>query len=184
MPSPFQVVSTYFYAKDGNRPFLLRHAFAEDVELEMIVKTNAISFPNTAKGLSAIEEILCRRFANDFENVYTFCLTRPTDANRRHFPCHWLVGMSAKNGGVIRVGCGRYDWHFNEAEGLVRKLIITIDRMEIISPDQVEAIMGWIAGLPYPWCDPEDILHSKPDVVELAPIADYLREVRSIPPEV
>lgn len=93
----------------GNRPFLLRHAFAEDVELGMIVKTNAVSFPNTAKGLSAIEEILCRRFANDFENVYTFCLTRPTDANRRHFPCHWLVGMSAKNGGVIRVGCGRYD---------------------------------------------------------------------------
>ena len=26
MPSPFEAVSTYFYAKDGNRPFLMRRA--------------------------------------------------------------------------------------------------------------------------------------------------------------
>jgi hypothetical protein len=48
-------VSTYILAKDGNRPFLMRRAFANDAELEMIVKTDAISFPNSAKGLSALE---------------------------------------------------------------------------------------------------------------------------------
>jgi len=113
MPSPYEAVSTYFCAKDGNRPFLMRRVFAEDVQLEMIVKTEAISFPNWANGLAAIEEILSRRFANDFENVYTFCLARPTEANRRHFPCHWLVGMSARNNGAIQVGSGRYDWYFS-----------------------------------------------------------------------
>ncbi|MGX1261750.1 hypothetical protein [Sinorhizobium fredii] len=74
MPSPYEAVSTYFCAKDGNRPFLMRRVFAEDVQLEMVVKTEAISFPSSANGLAAIEEILCRRFANDFENVYSFCL--------------------------------------------------------------------------------------------------------------
>ena len=78
MSSPYEAVSTYFYAKDGNRPVLMRRAFAPDVALEMIVKTEAISFPSSARGVEAVEEILCRRFANDFENVYTFCLARPT----------------------------------------------------------------------------------------------------------
>ena len=96
MPSPLDAVSTYYHAKDGNRPFLMRRAFAENVRLEMIVKTEAISFPGSAKGVAAIEEILGRRFANDFENVYTFGLARPPQANRHHFPCHWLVGMSGR----------------------------------------------------------------------------------------
>jgi hypothetical protein len=183
MPSPFEAVSAYFHAKDGNRPFLMRHAFAEDIALEMVVKTDAISFPSSAKGLPEIEQILCRRFANDFENVYTFCLARPTDANRRHFPCHWLVGMSAKNNGDIRIGCGRYDWYFSDTQGLVQRLVISIDRMEIISADHLGAVMDWITSLPYPWCQPEDIVQSMPSVVELAPIAHYLREIRSIPPD-
>jgi len=79
MQGPFEAVSTYFYAKDGNRPFLMRRAFAKDVQLEMVVKTEVISFPSSATGVAAIEEILGHRFANDFENVYTFCLAQPTD---------------------------------------------------------------------------------------------------------
>ena len=35
MSSPFDAVTTYFLAKDGNRPFLMRRAFAEGVELQM-----------------------------------------------------------------------------------------------------------------------------------------------------
>lgn len=183
MPSPFEVVSTYFYAKDGNRPFLMRRAFADDVQLEMIVNTDAISFPGSASGLAAIEEILCRRFANDLENVYTFCLARPTDANRRHFPCHWLVGMSAKNNGIIRVGSGRYDWYFSASkEGLVERLTITIDVMEILPAEKLDRIMGWITGLPYPWCSPQEVLSGIPDMGELAPVVRYLREVRPLSP--
>ena len=67
MSSPFDAVTTYFLAKDGNRPFLMRRAFAEGVELQMVVKTDAISFPQSATGVAAIEDILGRRFANDFD---------------------------------------------------------------------------------------------------------------------
>ena len=50
-----EAVTAYILAKDGNRPFLMRRAFAEDAALEMVVKTDAISFPSSAKGVSAIE---------------------------------------------------------------------------------------------------------------------------------
>lgn len=184
MPSTFEAVSTYFYAKYGNRPFLMRRAFVEDVQLKMVVKTEAISFPSSAKGVVAIEEILARRFADDFENVHTFCLARPTEVNRHHFPCHWLVGMSGKNNGPIRVGSGRYDWYFTSDEQcLVEKLIITIDVMQIFSANEIDRIMGWITSLPYPWCTPDEAARNLPQIEGLAPILRYLKEVRPIPPE-
>src|SRR5262249_12726802 len=159
--TPFDAVSAYFHAKDGNRPFLMRRAFTPDVELEMVVKTEGISFPSSAKGLAEVEDVLGRRFANDMENVYTFCLSRPTDAHRHHFPCHWLVGMSAKNNGPIRVGSGRYDWFFTEdSRCLVRRLIITIDVMQIFPASSIDTIMGWLTGLDYPWCTPEEMLET------------------------
>ena len=181
MSSPLETVSTYFYAKDGNRPFLMRRAFSHDVQLEMVVKTNAISFPSSATGLAAIEEVLGRRFSNDFENVYTFCLARPTEANRRHFPCHWLVGMSAKNDGPIRIGSGRYDWYFSaDARCLVEKLIITIDVMQVFPADELDRIMSWITSLPYPWCEPSEAVKGMPRMDGLAPIERYLKQVRPI----
>jgi len=86
MSTPSDTVTSYILAKDGNRPFLMRRAFAEDAELEMVINTDAISFPSSAKGVSAIEDIVVRRFGLDYENVYTFCLSQPSAANRRHFP--------------------------------------------------------------------------------------------------
>jgi hypothetical protein len=162
----------------------MRRAFAQDIRLEMVVNTDAISFPSSAVGLAAIEEILSRRFANDFENVYTFCLARPTEANRRHFPCHWLVGMSAKNNDAIRVGSGRYDWYFSsDARCLVERFKITIDVMQVVPASKVDSIMGWITSLPYPWCAPDEAVRNMPDIEGLAPVARYLSEVRPIAPE-
>ena len=74
MPTPAQVIGTYIHAKDGNRPCLMPRAFVDDVALEMVVKTDAISFPASASGLDAITDVLIRRFVQDYENVYTFCL--------------------------------------------------------------------------------------------------------------
>ena len=184
MPTPFDAVTTYLLAKDGNRPFLMRHAFAEDAHLEMVVRTDAITFPATADGLAAIADTLSRRFAADFENAWTFALARPTDANRRHFPCHWLVGLAAKADGAIRVGAGRYDWYFTPDEAsLVERLIITIDVMEILPPARQAAVFDWLSALPYPWCSPDDVLRGFPPIDQLAPVEAYLRAVGPIQPE-
>jgi hypothetical protein len=176
MPSPFDAVTAYFHAKDGNRPFLMRRAFAPGVQLEMAVKTEAISFPSTAQGLAEVEEVLVRRIATDFENVYSFGLARPTEADRLRFSCPWLVAMSARSDGALRVGVGRYDWQFSpDARCLVERLVITIDMMQVLPAAELERIIGWVAGLPYPWCRPDEVIATMPANEALSPIARYLK---------
>jgi len=176
MPTPAEAVLTYILAKDGNRPFLMKQASAENVELEIVVSTDAISFPNTASGLNAVEDILVRRFGADNENIYTFCLSKP-DPVHALFHCHWLVGMSVKTTGQLRVGCGRYDWDFNK-DGKVGRLVINIDVMKVLSGTELDAVMSWLSSLPYPWCSPSQALSSFPMRAELSEIEDHLKQVQ------
>jgi hypothetical protein len=179
MPGPADAIKTYILAKDGNRPFLMRRAFAENAELEIELKTDAISFPSSAKGIDALEDILVRKFSIDYENVYTFCLSEPPPARATHFTCHWLVGMSAKAGGQLRIGCGRYDWHFG-GEGLVEKLVISIDVMKVLASDQLSSCMAWLSALPYPWCSVDEALGQMPAVDGPVEITAYLKHIDPI----
>ena len=180
MISPAAAVETYILAKDGNRPFLMTRAFAANAELEMVVKTDAISFPSTARGVSEIADVLVRRFGADYENVYTVCLSRPSDADRRNFSCHWLGGMSAKSDGKVRVGAGRYGWTFGW-DGLVEKLVITIDVMNMFPATELAATMNWLSRLPYPWCTPGDVLEGMPKAAGFAAIEAYVKQAKAIP---
>jgi hypothetical protein len=174
MTSIEDAVSTYILAKDGNRPWLMARAFADDAELEMIVKTDAISFPSAAKGLTQITEILVSGFAVDYENVYTFCLSHPTHSQSDHFSCDWLVGMSAKRDGAVRVGCGRYDWRFGRDQ-LVRKLIINIETMSVLPSSEQAQVFRWLSALPYPWCSGREALEVIPSIEGLAAIRLFLQ---------
>jgi len=180
MPTPAEAVRTYILAKDGNRPFLMQEAFASDARLETVVKTDVISFPSTAEGLGALEDILVRRFCVDYENIFTFCLSEPSVDDSARFHCHWLVRMSVKNTGQLRVGCGRYDWHFDGA-GKVRKLAIIIDVMKVLPRSELDAAMCWLSSLPYPWCRPGEAANLIPAHEDLADIVAYLKQVGPIP---
>jgi len=174
MSSIEDAVSTYILAKDGNRPWLMPRAFAEGAELEMIVRTDASSFPSAAKGLTQITDILVSRFAVDYENVYTFCLSRPTQGHGDHFSCNWLVGMSAKRDGAVRVGCGRYDWRFG-GDHLVTRLTIDIQTMNVLPSSEQAPVFHWLSALPYPWCSGTDALEAMPSVDGLATIKSFLQ---------
>jgi hypothetical protein len=79
----------------------------------------------------------------------------------------------------IRVGCGRYDWFFKTGDQcLVERLRITIERMKILSPDCLNAIMGWLADLSYPWCPAQVATKSMPRLQGLAEIGDYINRSR------
>ncbi len=168
-------ISTYILAKDSNRPQLMKHAFAGDCELEMAVKTDAISFPNSAKGLEQITQILVTNFGDQYENVRTFCLSRPNSEYLPHFRCDWLVGMSARQGGAVRVGCGHYGWHFGAGtDGRVKKLVIDIEVMGVLPAEEAEPTMRWSAALPYPWCSNIQALENIPAIDGLRPIEGFL----------
>jgi hypothetical protein len=169
-------ISTYILAKDNNRPQLMNHAFAQDCELEMVVKTDAISFPSSGKGLEQITQVLVTNFGEQYENVRTFCLSRPNTDYLPQFRCTWLVGMSARQDGAVRVGCGHYSWHFgSDDDGRVKKLVIDIEVMCVLPVGDSEPIMQWLAALPYPWCSDIQACESIPAIDALRPIESFLR---------
>ena len=179
MHSPAESIQAYLRAKDQNRPYLMRQAFSETATLRMIVKTGAITFPPLSKGIQAITEVLVRRFGQSYENVLTFCIGYPPKDDARSLSCKWMVGMSEKESGAVRVGCGRYDWLFESGEPfLTRELTITIEFMQILPAETLEAIMDWLFGLPYPWCPVQTAVASAPKVGGLDVILDYLRGKR------
>jgi hypothetical protein len=181
MLAPADAVQTYIFAKDGNRPFLISRAFAEGAELQIVLKTDAIAFPSETKGRQAIEDILVRRFNVDYENVFTFCLSEPPAAAGAHFPCHWLVAMSAKADGRLRVGCGRYAWHF-DGQGKIEKLVITAEVMKVHPAGELVTVMDWLSALPYPWCRADQALAGLPVSSGLGDIGAYLKEASPILP--
>ena len=171
-----QILRTYFRAKDGNRPHLMREAFAETAILETVVKTNAIAFPPRSQGLAPITDVLVRKFAQSYENVYSFYLEQPPlHLSLGSFSCDWLVGMSDRGDGKARVGCGRYDWHFQTAEPrLADRLVITIEAMQVLPADRLDAVLQWLTGLPYPWCPARTVLETAPAIPELDRVLKYV----------
>ena len=146
------LVRNYIVAKDSNRPHLLSRTFAPLATLTMVVKTDAIAFPPEARGLDAIADMLVRRFAQRYENVYTFCLCEPPPPAALRLDCAWLVVMTEKETQQLCAGFGRYVWDRRPDELLVERLSITIEKMERFGADLAAAAFQWAERLPYPWC--------------------------------
>jgi hypothetical protein len=175
VPSPDEAVANYIRAKDGNRPHLLERAFVENAALHIHVQTDAIVFPQYVGGREAIAETLVRRFNQNYENIYTFCLAAPPRAADRTFACGWLVAMSEKQGGAVRVGTGRYEWSFASEGSLAESLEITIFAMEILPAEQLDKVMSWVAALPYPWCPLDRAAHEAPEIPGVERVLRYQR---------
>jgi hypothetical protein len=168
-------IAAYIRAKDENRPYLMSRAFADAATLSMVLKTEGISFPPAASGRDAITDVLVRGFSQTYENVRTFCLSSPPENETTAFSCGWLVGMSAKDNHVVRVGCGQYDWNFQtENPHLAEKLVITIEVMQLLSLQALVAVMDWLDELPYPWCSKRAASERAPALEGLHPIRRWL----------
>lgn len=166
-------IETYIRAKDGNRPHLMAHAFAEDASLSMVVKTDDIAFPSETTGLTAISDVLVSQFALRYENVYTFCMGTPP-STQHDVGCDWLVCMTEKGTGAARVGYGQYAWHCAPGSGKVATLRITIEAMMVLPPETSGAILAWVGALPYPWCATDVMAAQAPDIAEVQRIVAAL----------
>jgi hypothetical protein len=172
--SPSQVLRTYFHGKDENRPRLLDGVFAPDATLEVRNHAQDISFPAVTEGRGAIADVLVGRFAQTYENVYSFYMSRPT-SETVHFNCDWLVGMTGKLDGQVRVGCGRYEWSFQDhAPGLTERLVIEIVAMQVLPAVEREAVFDWFARLDYPWSTAAAVVDQAPPLPGLDPVLRFL----------
>ena len=172
--TPEAVLRGYFQAKDENRPHVLEDVFASNAELVIHNQSANIAFPAFTQGRSAIAEILVRGFALSNENVYSFYLARPLPGVRE-FTCPWLVGMSERSSGHVRVGCGTYEWAFEpHAPHMASRLVVTIEAMQVLPITESAGVFAWLRALNYPWSTPEAALQSIPGNELLSPIAQFL----------
>jgi hypothetical protein len=172
-----EAIVAYIRAKDENRPYLMEQAFERDAALTIVVNSGAITFPPLTNGREAITRVLVREFGRTYENVRTLCLCSPPGSSDTNFSCRWLVGMSAKDGGAVLVGCGRYNWLFQtQAPHLARRLEITIDVMQMLAADYLTAVTGWLFALPYPWCPVRTAFEAAPQLEELTPLRQWAHE--------
>jgi hypothetical protein len=168
-------IGAYIRAKDENRPYLMPLAFAGAANLRMVVKSDAISFPTHASGREAITDVLVRDFAQTYENVRTFCLSSPPESVATAFSCDWLVGMSAKETRLVRVGCGRYDWVFGSASPCrAMELTITVEVMQLLPAETLFSVMEWFDQLAYPWCSKRAAFDHAPELEGLDPVRHWL----------
>ena len=138
--APEAVLRGYFRAKDENRPHLLEQVFSPGAELVIHNQSENIAFPPVTHGRAAIAEVLVRSFTVCYENIYSFYLERPA-TEVREFKCSWLVGMSERSSGLVRVGCGIYLWSFEpHAPQLASRLAITIEAMQILPPSEFGSV--------------------------------------------
>jgi hypothetical protein len=177
-PSPasaIDVLEAYFRAKDGNRPRLAELAFCRDATLEVVNRSDAIAFPAVTRGAAAIAQILVREFGRTYDDVHSFYLGRPAP-DAEAFTCQWLVGMTAKDGGAVRVGCGRYDWTLRATPAwCATRLAITIEAMQVLPASAAPRIYGWLDELAHPWTTARAAVASAPPVHGLDPVLDHLR---------
>lgn len=176
--TPEELLRDYLRAKDENRPHLIPRVFCESACLEMRVKTPSISFPAMSQGAATIADVLVRRFNQTYENIYTFYLDKPPAGSANPpavFACDWLVGMSEKATGAVRVGAGRYEWVFApEAPHRVERLAITIEAMQALPAGRLPEVLDWLLALDYPWSSARAVCASAPQIALLAPVLRYL----------
>jgi hypothetical protein len=172
--TPSEAIQTYLRAKDENRPHLMNRVFAENAKLEVAVETDAISFPPLTIGIVDITRVLVRDFDQINENVYSFCLTNPPSSSDT-FACRWMVGMSDRASGAVRIGCGHYDWSFQSGEPYqVEKLGIAIKTMQVLPSECLRPVMDWLSALPYPWCLPSEAVRGMPGLAAMEDIRKFI----------
>lgn len=176
MTSLRKSIETYIHAKDGNRPHLIFDAFTADAELVMELRTNEIFFPENVRGAVGISNVLVSQFACQYENVYTFCIGNPPESEHS-LCCYWLVCMTEKSTGAARVGFGQYQWDFDEGQGKLSKLRITIEEMNTLPDAWGSPILAWARTLPYPWCPSDVPARSAPPLAPVQRVAAALKQL-------
>ena len=180
-PAPELVLRGYLHAKDENRPHLLQAVFAEDALLEVRNKASNIEFPAVTHGRDAIADVLVRRFNQTYENITSFYMARPP-AGAVAFACDWLVVMTEKDGGCVRVGCGRYEWALRaSAPCLASALRITIEVMQVLPAARFDEVFAWVGRMSYPWSSAGEVAGFAPRPESLAGVLQYLgRDVSGV----
>ncbi|WP_028469552.1 hypothetical protein [Neptunomonas japonica] len=176
------LISQYIKAKDNNKPHLMNEVFAEPATLKMLVQTDNISFPAEVEGSKRITQTLVSEFNNKYENIYTLCLSDTVQQQQNNLKCRWVVCMTEKASGSLRLGYGDYLWHFTDnTPALVNDLTITIENMTLLPQELQPQVLSWFDRLPCPWALSSELQKTVPDIELLITTLKSLYQTKDNP---
>ncbi|WP_293268604.1 hypothetical protein [Neptunomonas sp.] len=159
------LINQYIKAKDNNKPHLMNEVFAEQATLKMLVQTDNISFPAAVEGLGNITHTLVSEFNNKYENIYTLCFIDTVQQQDNNLSCRWVVCMTEKASGSLRLGYGDYLWSFTgHPHALVNGLTITIENMTLLPQELQPHVLSWFDQRPYPWVLSSELQTTVPNI--------------------
>ncbi|WP_153305815.1 hypothetical protein [Desulfogranum mediterraneum] len=174
------ILEQYIHGKDDDRYPLLEEIYDQEALLSFSVRTAGITFPERIEGNREIARVLSADFNTKYKEVRTYYLA-PVSACRISLAVTaqpWLVLMRERTGGLLKVGCGLYDWHFCQAPDSsqqIRSHRITIAEM-IDLPDQSDQLLAHLQQqLPYPWTDRQTVVSLLARYEELSDLVRYLQ---------
>jgi hypothetical protein len=128
------------------------------------ILTDAIDFPRSVTGASAIARTLVADFGERFDRCRTYyvCTALEMDADGV-CTMPWLVAMRQKDNEALRLGKGTYRWRIarmaDGADGAERivGLHIAIERMDVIDDPGSARLRSLQSALSYPWLTPAEL---------------------------
>ncbi|SAK97820.1 hypothetical protein AWB80_07411 [Caballeronia pedi] len=152
----------YVRAKDRNQPELILDCFAADAELTFDIATDAIDFPRSVTGATAIARTLVTDFGERFERCRTYYVCAAPEVNADGIcAMPWLVAMRQKDNGALRLGTGEYRWRIarmGDGSDRIAGLHIAIERMDTIDDPGSARLRSLQDTLSYPWLTPTELL--------------------------
>src|SRR6266702_1242596 len=149
------LLECYIRAKDENHPELIFDCFEADADLTFSIATDAINFPRSVTGATAIAKTLVSDFGERFDRCRTYCLcTAPEVDDDGICTMPWLVAMRQKDNDALRLGKGTYRWRIGRMPDGSDKIVglhIAIERTDVIDDPRAVMLKTLQELLTYPW---------------------------------
>ena len=161
-PAQHHVLTKYLEAKDQQRPFLFGEVFTSEAMFQSrFAFETDFNDERPVHGLDAIAGVF-QRMGSRVENIFTVYTPSSVRWDAGALSIDWLVGMSERESGKLRLAWGDYAWRFNPAGTRATELVVLMRQMIELPASAGSSINHWLAELPAPWCEAEQILESMP----------------------
>jgi hypothetical protein len=161
-PQLDRILHDYLHGKDQSRPHLLARAFAPDaVFVSRFEFDTDFSDDTPREGLGTIIETF-RQLGAACENIYTVCASDSVRESPEGWRCKWLVTMTQRDDGRVRVAWGDYLWQLGGWGTRAKRLEVTMEEMQVLPADRADGFCDWMATHEGLWVESARMLEGCP----------------------
>jgi len=168
-----RVLRAYLHAKDCGVPARFADAFTPDATFTSRFEfETSFSDEEPRVGLAAIAETF-GLLTKHCDNITTLCTLDSVVTDGDTLRNKWIVAMTNRDSGCIRVAWGDYVWTMDPEAERARSLIVNMRHMAEMGPEHAEVVLVWLRALPAPWCDGQALVVDMPALLGLVNLREY-----------